>query len=71
MPTNAIGHVEVLQDGAAAQYGSDAIAGVVNIQLKNNDHGGVSATGGSNYENGGATAATAVNLGFKLGERAS
>lgn len=70
IPTNAIGHIEVLQDGAAAQYGSDAIAGVVNIQLKNNDHGGAfTATGGSNYENGGATAATALNMGFKLGEK--
>lgn len=70
VPTNAIGRIEVLQDGAAAQYGSDAIAGVVNIILKNNDHGGsFTATGGSNYENGGKTAATALNLGFKLGEK--
>lgn len=70
IPTNAIGRIEVLQDGAAAQYGSDAIAGVVNIMLKNNDHGGsFTATGGSNYANGGSTAATALNLGFKLGEK--
>ncbi|NKJ01105.1 TonB-dependent receptor [Novosphingobium sp. SG707] len=70
VPTNAIGRIEVLQDGAAAQYGSDAIAGVVNIMLKSADHGGsFTATGGSNYENGGKTAATALNLGFKLGEK--
>lgn len=33
IPTAAIGSVEVLRDGAAAQYGSDAIAGVINLQL--------------------------------------
>nr|WP_295112240.1 TonB-dependent receptor [uncultured Caulobacter sp.] len=33
IPTAAIGSVEVLRDGAAAQYGSDAIAGVINVQL--------------------------------------
>lgn len=40
IPGLAIGRVEVLRDGAAAQYGSDAIAGVINIQLKNASHGG-------------------------------
>jgi iron complex outermembrane receptor protein len=40
IPALAIGRVEVLRDGAAAQYGSDAIAGVINIQLKNASHGG-------------------------------
>ena len=40
IPGIAINRVEVLRDGAAAQYGSDAIAGVINIQLKNSDHGG-------------------------------
>jgi iron complex outermembrane recepter protein len=34
IPMSAIDHIEVLRDGAAAQYGSDAIAGVVNIILK-------------------------------------
>jgi iron complex outermembrane receptor protein len=34
IPTSAIGRIEVLRDGAAAQYGSDAIAGVINIVLK-------------------------------------
>ncbi|WP_408589102.1 TonB-dependent receptor plug domain-containing protein [Novosphingobium sp.] len=70
VPTGSIGHIEVLQDGAAAQYGSDAIAGVVNIILKNADHGGsLSVNGGKNYENGGKTVATSLNAGFKLGER--
>lgn len=40
IPALAISRVEVLRDGAAAQYGSDAIAGVINIQLKNASHGG-------------------------------
>jgi iron complex outermembrane receptor protein len=40
VPGLAISRIEVLRDGAAAQYGSDAIAGVINIQLKNASHGG-------------------------------
>ena len=36
IPTSAIKRIEILRDGAAAQYGSDAIAGVINIVLKNN-----------------------------------
>lgn len=40
IPTVAIDHVEVLRDGASALYGSDAIAGVLNVQLKQRDHGG-------------------------------
>ncbi|KXV62775.1 hypothetical protein AD949_09380 [Acetobacter orleanensis] len=39
IPMAAIDHVEVLRDGASAQYGSDAVAGVVNIILKKQDHG--------------------------------
>ncbi|HWH18096.1 MAG TPA: TonB-dependent receptor, partial [Allosphingosinicella sp.] len=50
IPGLAISRVEVLRDGAAAQYGSDAIAGVINIQLKNADHGGrASMTWGKYY----------------------
>lgn len=40
IPGLAISSIEVLRDGAAAQYGSDAIAGVINIRLKSADHGG-------------------------------
>src|SRR5690606_31267536 len=43
IPLTAIKRVEILRDGAAAQYGSDALAGVVNIILKDNDdHGSIS-----------------------------
>jgi iron complex outermembrane receptor protein len=41
IPQNAIDHVEVLLDGAAAQYGTDAIGGVVNIILKKKSSGGI------------------------------
>ena len=40
VPGLAISRIEVLRDGASSQYGSDAIAGVINIQLKNANHGG-------------------------------
>ena len=40
IPANAIDRIEVLRDGAAAQYGSDAIAGVINIVLKSASSGG-------------------------------
>ena len=40
IPSIALKQVEVLRDGASAQYGSDAIAGVVNLQLKDNYEGG-------------------------------
>ena len=54
IPQAAIDHVEVLLDGAAAQYGTDAIAGVVNIILKNKSSGGeLFAEGGNYYNRGG------------------
>jgi iron complex outermembrane receptor protein len=40
IPSSSIGRVEVLRDGAAAQYGSDAIAGVINFQLNDAREGG-------------------------------
>jgi len=67
IPTTSIGHIEVLTDGAAAQYGSDAIAGVVNIIMKNADHGGsLTMTGGQYYKGDGSTFSAAFNMGFKL-----
>ena len=39
IPASMIDHVEILRDGAAAQYGSDALAGVINIVLKSGKHG--------------------------------
>src|SRR5438270_820260 len=53
IPVAAIDHIEVLQDGAAAQYGTDAIAGVVNIILKSNYRGGSANINGGQYMDGG------------------
>jgi iron complex outermembrane receptor protein len=69
IPVAAIDHIEVLQDGAAAQYGTDAIAGVINIILKKDHQGGsFTATGGRYYDEGGKTGDASVNLGFAPGE---
>ncbi|MGI9090614.1 MAG: TonB-dependent receptor [Gemmatimonadaceae bacterium] len=56
IPPSAIDHIEILRDGAAAQYGSDAIAGVINIILKTNAPGEVSAQVGQTTESDGRTA---------------
>lgn len=69
IPTAAIGSVEVLRDGAAAQYGSDAIAGVINFQLKNNTEGGMfSAEWGQHFEGDGDQLTISGNKGFALGD---
>ncbi len=65
IPVASIDHVEVLQDGAAAQYGTDAIAGVINIILKKNTHGGnLSVSGGQYYDGGGLTSDVAGTIGL-------
>jgi iron complex outermembrane receptor protein len=70
IPVTAIDHIEVLQDGAAAQYGTDAIAGVVNIILKKNSSGGtISATGGQHFEGDGDQYDFTGNVGFPLGSK--
>lgn len=69
IPLSAIERVEVLRDGAAAQYGSDAIAGVINIVLKDNASGGdLEARGGGYSDGGGETYQFLGNTGFKLGD---
>ena len=70
IPVAAIDHVEVLQEGAAAQYGTDAIAGVVNIILKKNDSGGlIYGTAGQYQDEGGQTYDFSGNIGFPLGDK--
>jgi len=70
IPTAAIDHIEVLEEGAAAQYGTDAIAGVVNIILKKNASGGVAnATAGQYIKGDGETYDFNGNIGFALGNR--
>lgn len=66
IPVAAIDHIEVLQDGAAAQYGSDAIAGVVNIILKSNTSGGTASVNGGGYvDGGGRTLDGSANIGVE------
>ncbi|MGB0930233.1 MAG: TonB-dependent receptor [Chitinophagales bacterium] len=53
IPASAVKTIEVLRDGAAAQYGSDAIAGVINIRMKNEVNKlNVSLTTGANFTDG-------------------
>ncbi|HEX8659358.1 MAG TPA: TonB-dependent receptor, partial [Hymenobacter sp.] len=62
--------VEVLRDGAAAQYGSDAIAGVMNITLKSaNRAGSVFASSGLTSEGDGLATLLGINKGFRLGQK--
>ncbi|HEV7816279.1 MAG TPA: TonB-dependent receptor [Janthinobacterium sp.] len=69
IPIEAIDHVEVLRDGAAAQYGSDAIAGVVNIILKKGADGGDVEAGFGGYQAGdGKQKSLKGSSGFKLGD---
>ncbi|NNF17976.1 MAG: TonB-dependent receptor plug domain-containing protein, partial [Gammaproteobacteria bacterium] len=68
IPAIALKSVEVLRDGAAAQYGSDAIAGVVNFNLKDSDsEGSVVASYGQYTEGDGDQIAIGANKGFSLG----
>jgi iron complex outermembrane recepter protein len=85
VPALSLKRVEVLRDGAAAQYGSDAIAGVINMQLNNASKGGaVSAYYGQGYSKpnldvtnvkapvltqDGGTYNLSANVGLKLGEK--
>jgi len=69
IPISAVDHIEVLRDGAAAQYGSDAIAGVINIVLKkHNDGGDLTGQLGGYTDGGGQTQNYFGTKGFKLGE---
>ncbi|MBT8079519.1 MAG: TonB-dependent receptor [Gammaproteobacteria bacterium] len=81
IPLNAIERIEILRDGAGAQYGSDAIAGVINIVLKDAAQGGtVSASFGQhrtdfdpindNIEDG-DTFSVAADYGFEVGNGGS
>lgn len=71
IPTNWIDHVEVLTDGAAAQYGTDAVAGVVNIITKKKNSGGNIIVSAGQYMDGdGDTADLTANIGLApLGPR--
>ncbi|MFK3722883.1 TonB-dependent receptor plug domain-containing protein [Pseudomonas monteilii] len=70
IPLSAVDHIEVLRDGAAARYGSDAIAGVINVILKDANHGGEVTTKYGGYKKGdGIQRQLAGNTGVALGDR--
>ena len=70
IPIAAIARVEVLRDGASAQYGSDAIAGVINVVLKGSgEGGGIAARYGQFSAGDGQQYQLSGDVGFKLGDR--
>ena len=67
IPAYALKQVEVLRDGAAAQYGSDAIAGVINFALKDsNSEGSIAVKTGTYSEGDGELLQLQANKGFRL-----
>ncbi|MEQ6331944.1 TonB-dependent receptor [Sphingobium sp. MK2] len=69
IPPDAVERIEVLQDGAAAVYGTDAIAGAINMILKDQSEGGsFKVTGGQYFNSEGELFSASGNVGFKLGE---
>ncbi|MGQ4276590.1 TonB-dependent receptor plug domain-containing protein [Pseudidiomarina sp. E22-M8] len=70
LPAIALKQVEVLRDGAAAQYGSDAIAGVINFVLKDASEGGAAeARYGTTAEGDGDMFQVGANIGMPLSEK--
>jgi iron complex outermembrane receptor protein len=83
IPAASIDRVEILRDGAAAQYGSDAVAGVINIILKKGTNKLTSSLTGGGYLNSGGQAGNLTsagkpdgfnyqfdaNYGFKIGDK--
>ncbi|WP_338409087.1 TonB-dependent receptor [uncultured Flavobacterium sp.] len=69
IPTDAIKRVEILRDGASAQYGSDAIAGVMNIILKDDvDGGSATLRTGVTSEGDGESFGISLNNGSSIGD---
>ena len=70
IPTASIKRIEVLRDGAAALYGSDAIAGVINLQLKDDSTGvTASSTLGQTTQSDGGVLQADANVGIGLNKR--
>ena len=68
IPSIALKNIEVLRDGAAAQYGSDAIAGVMNLQLKDASEGGQIQVQYGEFFEGEQSTRVSANGGFAIGE---
>ena len=71
IPISAIERVEVLRDGASAQYGSDAVAGVINIVLRQDYEGALKVLYGSTYQGDGDRRSGGIHKGFALGNDGS
>jgi len=70
IPVALIDHIEILRDGASAQYGSDAIAGVINIILKRATQGGeIQSSTGQTYAGDGLTNTQSAVVGLNLGDK--
>ena len=70
IPTDAIKRVEILRDGASAQYGSDAIAGVMNVILKDKfQYSSLSINGGVTSKGDGGTYGLSFNSGGNFAEK--
>jgi iron complex outermembrane receptor protein len=67
IPASAIERIEILRDGAAAQYGSDAIAGVINVILKEGGANELTATAGQTVESDGEVIQAGANYALSLG----
>jgi len=68
IPSLAVKQVEVLRDGAASQYGSDAIAGVMNFILKDADNGGQVQAQWGEFFDGEQSVRVGANIGLPLGD---
>ena len=69
IPSISIKNLQILRDGATAQYGSDAIGGVINYQIRDDAGFEMQAVYGQNYEGDGDRKQVAGYAGFKLGDR--
>jgi iron complex outermembrane receptor protein len=67
IPASAIERIEILRDGAAAQYGSDAIAGVINVILKEGAPNELTTTAGQTVESDGEVIQAGANYALALG----
>ena len=69
IPAIALKNIEVLRDGAASQYGSDAIAGVLNFTLKDSDQGGELEAQWGEYYQGERIIKLAANIGLSVANK--
>ena len=71
IPLSAIERIEILRDGASAQYGSDAIGGVINIVLKESHDVKVTSSTGTTVKGDGSRSRTGFSVGSRLGTKGS